>query len=820
MNILSINGTPLTGIWVDAAVSFNKPSKRVQTFSVPGRNGDLVIDEGTFDNVLISYPVYEKATFPQEFDDIVNWLASLEGYQKIQCSNDPQHYRLGRFVVPVSPTAKRLNKDGYYTLSFDCKPQRWLLSGDEDTEIDQNPIDEYSGALISFEGTALDEITELKANITPVQNLNGQTSPYPAGGGKNLLRTTAQTTTINSVTFTVNADGTVSCSGTASGGYAQIIVGTISLEAGTYVISDGGVTGAGSNIELYISGVPAASTKVYTYKEFTLNSAISNAYVQFYIPSGVNASGKVLKPMICKSTATDPTVFAPYSNICPITGWSAAEVNRTGVNVWDEEWELGAYNISTGAPSASTTTIRNKNRIPVVASQNYYFLLTNATTVYGLCYDVNGAFLGLAARTSNQSSNIANAEFHLKDGTVYLNWYSSNYGTTYNNDISINYPSTDTAYHAYLGTTHLIDWGINRWDEEWESGVYDTATGAPSSNSSYIRSKQAINCGGNEKYYACVPSGKTITILFWNGATYMGQSTRLQLLNGGVFTAPSGATTMKFYINIASYANDISVNYPSTYTDYHKRADPYIGTVFGGKVDALRGKIVCDWASITLVGGNEATYAANGTDSTTSKCMVSGFGKANGMENFISDTFWKQTGTAVYNIVGRAANGNVEFSLPASVPNTVSDLKAWFAANPTQLVYELATPIEVDITAVEIAPLVGDNNIWADCGDVEVEVTTPTVFVNPSNFNSKPLIRVYGAGDFKVNDLTVTIAAHDKPYIDIDCEAQECYYEGESMASYVTFSGNDFPELVPGNNYLLLASGITKLDVTPRWWIL
>ena len=177
MNILSINGTPLTGIYVDAAVSFNKPAKRVSTFSVPGRNGDLVIDEGTFDNVLISYPVYEKTTFPQEFDSIVNWLASLEGYQKIQCSNDPQHYRLGRFVVPVSPTAKRLNKDGYYTLSFDCKPQRWLLSGDEDTEIDQNPIDEYSGALISFNAVALDEITELKANITAVQSGSGDPSP-------------------------------------------------------------------------------------------------------------------------------------------------------------------------------------------------------------------------------------------------------------------------------------------------------------------------------------------------------------------------------------------------------------------------------------------------------------------------------------------------------------------------------------------------------------------------------------------------------------------------------------------------------------------
>ena len=48
-----------------------------------------------------------------------------------------------------------------------------------------------------------------------------------------------------------------------------------------------------------------------------------------------------------------------------------------------------------------------------------------------------------------------------------------------------------------------------------------------------------------------------------------------------------------------------------------------------------------------------------------------------------------------------------------------------------QLVYELATPIEVDLTPTEITTLLGTNNIFADCGDTTVDYyADPTLFVN------------------------------------------------------------------------------------------
>lgn len=131
MNTLSINGTALPNVYVDASLSYNKPIKDLETFRVPGRNGALIIDNGTWDNVVIPYPCYTKTL--AAFENIVETLGALKGYQKIACSNDSTHYRMGVPIIPQAPTAKRINTNFYFNLSFNCKPQRFLTSGDTTT---------------------------------------------------------------------------------------------------------------------------------------------------------------------------------------------------------------------------------------------------------------------------------------------------------------------------------------------------------------------------------------------------------------------------------------------------------------------------------------------------------------------------------------------------------------------------------------------------------------------------------------------------------------------------------------------------------------
>lgn len=129
MNTLKIDGTTIPDLYIDTSEAFNKPKKNVETVSIPGRNGDLIIDYGTWQNVVITYPCMIKGNFETKFQALLNNLGTLSGYHKIECTNDTTHYRMGAPIVPQAPTVKRVNEDGYFDLSFNCKPQRFLVSG-------------------------------------------------------------------------------------------------------------------------------------------------------------------------------------------------------------------------------------------------------------------------------------------------------------------------------------------------------------------------------------------------------------------------------------------------------------------------------------------------------------------------------------------------------------------------------------------------------------------------------------------------------------------------------------------------------------------
>lgn len=133
------------------------------------------------------------------------------------------------------------------------------------------------------------------------------------------------------------------------------------------------------------------------------------------------------------------------SNIRPISGWDGANVNVSGANLWDEEWELGNISTTNGSNIDASNKIRSKNSIKVKPSTSYANV-GYALTVYE--YDKDNAFIS--------SSTKQVGSFTVGDNTYYIRF--SRTATTYNNDISINYPSTDTSYHAYNGNTYPISW--------------------------------------------------------------------------------------------------------------------------------------------------------------------------------------------------------------------------------------------------------------------------------------------------------------------------------------------------------------------------
>ena len=119
-----------------------------------------------------------------------------------------------------------------------------------------------------------------------------------------------------------------------------------------------------------------------------------------------------------------------------VSGWEV-----TGFNQWDEQWELGTLNLSTGANQPSAGNIRSKNYVPVFPGTAYYVEMPSAVQsdgIYMCWYDADNGFISAAlANTANGLIKNSPARAH------YVRFYApASYGTTYKNDICINLSSS------------------------------------------------------------------------------------------------------------------------------------------------------------------------------------------------------------------------------------------------------------------------------------------------------------------------------------------------------------------------------------------
>lgn len=108
--------------------------------------------------------------------------------------------------------------------------------------------------------------------------------------------------------------------------------------------------------------------------------------------------------------------------------------------------------------------------------------------------------------------------------------------------------------------------------------------------------------------------------------------------------------------------------------------------------------------------------------------------------------------------------------------------------------------------------------LFLKSGETAVEVTNGGTIKNPTYYDSKPLIRVYGNGTLTINGEQITIASDAPQYVDLDCEIMEAYYGNQSMNSKVTLSEDDYPVLHSGDNGITYSGDITRVQIIPRWF--
>ena len=309
----------------------------------------------------------------------------------------------------------------------------------------------------------------LSVKLEPIQDLHGYDNPWPSGGGANKWDEEWEVGTID-------ADG-------------QPAAGNITIRSKNYIPVVGGQT--------YRFVVDNTWAQIFEYGEdySLIRSYGSDGYPTRQLDADTKylkfrtstAYGATYNHDIAINYPSTVTTYSPYSNICPISGHTDADVTRTGKNLLrlpvvpystvnpygavttfdpaDYMWmKAGTYTLS------YTCSVANRSYIKL-ADRNGNMLSDNAYKPSALFY-YNAGYAGWI-RGSDQVAGDATAAITLiEDCYVRICRSFTNPDTIEFANSQLELGSTASNYEAYVGTTYPIPLGQTVY-----GGTLDVLTG-------------------------------------------------------------------------------------------------------------------------------------------------------------------------------------------------------------------------------------------------------------------------------------------------------------------------------------------------------
>ena len=180
MSSFTFNGHSSTeyGLIVEHIPEYPIPERVVDTISVRGRNGDLVVDTGAYANVSQVYHVYfntDNTTYNARMNSAAMWLYGARGYKRLEDTYDTSIYR--KAMVNLAETANNFrNKHGRFDITFNCKPQRYLKSGETEVAVVSGAtvVNSYMPCYPIFTVTGNGNLN-VNGNIVTISNNSGDT---------------------------------------------------------------------------------------------------------------------------------------------------------------------------------------------------------------------------------------------------------------------------------------------------------------------------------------------------------------------------------------------------------------------------------------------------------------------------------------------------------------------------------------------------------------------------------------------------------------------------------------------------------------------
>lgn len=222
--ILTIGGKSLMDFhaWYDGSEWWRMPQKEIENLQIPGKNGDLTIDGHRFSNIPIPFNCYIHKNFGQNFSNLVNYLMSLTGYQRIESNEEPDVFRLGMIKSPIEPEMGQFNFRGQFSIDIDFMPQKWLKVGENRITV--------NGSETLVNPTAFEALPTLYVQGTGDITVNGNTMTLANNTGTTVIDCGAQ----NVYEGTINRNSDITLTDNA---FPALVQGTNTIEYGTGITS-------------------------------------------------------------------------------------------------------------------------------------------------------------------------------------------------------------------------------------------------------------------------------------------------------------------------------------------------------------------------------------------------------------------------------------------------------------------------------------------------------------------------------------------------------------------------------------------------------
>ena len=279
----------------------------------------------------------------------------------------------------------------------------------------------------------------VKAKWEPMQEGSG--TPYPAGGGKQLLDTNKCVPTVGKpYGMTITLDGDVF---KVSGVPNEEVTATEPYSFAVCTCSQEELRGKGYKVTAWaIKGKVNNAWGLRTESESSLAIAAE-------LTPGVNNDIQ-LRLMVSKDT---PTAWEPYENIRPIKGRGSVKVERCGENLLN----LSPENIESGIykNGEKVDGLQRQQRIlqPIPIEPGQYLIFT---TFYSINLNARATFLTSDGEYLSDAGLFYNAPTKIPEKARFLLLHSSTEGFSGTNPMLIVGTTAPTTYTPYIGQANTL----------------------------------------------------------------------------------------------------------------------------------------------------------------------------------------------------------------------------------------------------------------------------------------------------------------------------------------------------------------------------